>query len=146
MSCELRKSVKYCSCAIWKKAIRFFKSHRLYCNWNIFSTLKFRNSFDSTTKFPLEINVPEPPRSRWKSLLYVLCGLGDTNDEENNVFRGSVIIEQSKTVKRILRANSLFLILLSAILIIYFTVPDGGPTAPTIDLPYMPFVLNGTRP
>ena len=36
--------------------------------------------------------------------------------------------------------------MVSVSLLLLYTVPDGGPTRPTIDFPYLPFTENGTRP
>uniref|UniRef100_A0A7M5V3D8 Sodium/myo-inositol cotransporter n=1 Tax=Clytia hemisphaerica TaxID=252671 RepID=A0A7M5V3D8_9CNID len=100
-----------------------------------------------------EVEQPEPVTC-WKRVFYFICGLSNESapeqqqsaDEQRNHFQEVISLQQNPRVKKLLTGASIFSILVSVSLLILYTVPDGGPTRPTIDIPYLPFVNNGTRP
>ena len=99
------------------------------------------------------MEIEDPPLSCWKKCLYFICGLSQdvseekkTAEEQKEHLREVISLKQDRKTKRILIINSVILMVISVFLIVFYTVPDGGPTAPTISFPYLPFVNNGTRP
>lgn len=91
--------------------------------------------------------------SLWKRALFCVCGLSaDIREEQKTAeqhqahLKDVISLKQDPRAKKVLWVNSIILITVSIFLLIYYTVPDGGPTAPTIDIPYLPFINNGTRP
>ena len=89
-----------------------------------------------------------------RTLLSFVCGLDEKGEDgENNMGTSTgsppksiTSIQQTSTVKWTLRCNSFLLVGVAIVLLVVFSIPDGGPTHPTIPIPYMPFVVNGTRP
>lgn len=69
-----------------------------------------------------------------------------TTEEQREHFQEVISLKQDPKVEKLLIGMSIFLMVVSITMLIYYSVPDGGPTRPTIDLPYLPFVENGTRP
>lgn len=110
---------------------------------------------DIDSDFVLFLDVVDVQRKLpcWKRALFFVCGLSDnvneemkTSDEQKAHLKEVISLEQDPRARKILLANCLLLVVVSVFLLIYYTVPDGGPTQPTISIPYMPFVNNGTRP
>jgi len=78
----------------------------------------------------------------WKRVLQFFCGMSDdvesekkTADEQAEHLRDITSLMQDSTTKNFLRANLILILCVAIFMFIFFSVPDGGPTAPTI--PYM---------
>lgn len=91
--------------------------------------------------------------SCWKKALYFLCGLSEdyaedrkTADEQKTHFREVISLQQDPRARRFLLINTIFVLAVCIFLLAYFSIPDGGPTSPTIELPYPPFIGEGKRP
>lgn len=93
------------------------------------------------------------PLPWWKRAAYFLCGLSDNiaeekkdAEEQKQHLKDVISLKQHPIAKRALRINLVIVLTVCLFLQVYFSIPDGGPRAPTIPLPYPPFVTNGTRP
>ena len=100
-----------------------------------------------------EISVRHTPQPCWKRSLYFICGLAEdpieeqkTTQEQKDHLREVISLEQDPRAKKFLTVNCIFVLLVCVFFLVYFTIPDGGPTGPTVSLPYEPFIVNGTRP
>ncbi|XP_066936601.1 sodium/mannose cotransporter SLC5A10-like isoform X2 [Clytia hemisphaerica] len=109
------------------------------------------SSNESITNQDVIVHQPRP--SCCKRALYFICGLSEdpieerkSMDEQKDHIREVISLKQDPTAKKFLHINCILVLVVCIFLLVFFTVPDGGPTGPTIPLPYMPFVLNGTRP
>jgi len=92
-------------------------------------------------------------RSTWKKVLYFVCGLSEdlaeekkTTEEQKTHFRDVISLKQDPKAEKFLYVNCLLVLIICVFLMVYFTIPDGGPTKPTIEFPYAPFVNEGKRP
>ena len=78
----------------------------------------------------------------WKRVLQFFCGMSNdvesekkTAEEQAEHLRDITSLKQNRVAKTILRANLIVILSVAVFMYIFFSIPDGGPTAPTI--PYM---------
>ena len=95
----------------------------------------------------------QPKLSCWKKCLYFLCGLSDSiSEEKRNLeeqkqhLKDVISLEQDPRAKKLLFVNLIILVLVAIFSMIYLSIPDGGPSKPTIEIPNRMFIYNGTRP
>ena len=83
-------------------------------------------------------------------MLQFFCGMSDdvesekkTAEEQAEHLRDITSLKQNPIAKMVLRANLILILCIAVFMYIFFSIPDGGPTAPTIS--YMKTVtINST--
>jgi len=82
----------------------------------------------------LQQNIP-----KWKKALMFLCGVSDSEqntkverEEQTEHMLEVTSLHQTRREKQILYFNLIVVCLLAIFLFVFYSVPDGGPTAPTI--------------
>ena len=150
---------------IWQRFERYFSPHRAKGNFLIMSVTGSLNHYVFKEKYDIYIIYSEdeqqPPTEATKPgicrrIISFICGFSDedtgtetinrTAEEQRSHLEEVISLQQDEKVKKMLWAGSAISILISVVFLVYYTVPDGKATRPMIDLPYMPFVVNGTRP
>ena len=78
----------------------------------------------------------------WKRVLQFFCGMSDdvesekkTAEEQAEHLREITSLKQSPAAKVLLRINLIIILSVAVFMYIFFSIPDGGPTAPTV--PYI---------
>ena len=106
----------------------------------------------------LEPVIIKEKQSSFKKVLYFICGFSNQNEEEQKVEEESLSketerkreilnsLKQTPCVKKFLYINIVVLFTAFTFCSIYFTIPDDGPTKPTIQIPNPLFIKNGSRP
>eukprot|EP00795_Rhopilema_esculentum_P004350 gene4350-20570_t len=79
------------------------------------------------------------PKPFWKKVVQFFCGMSDDIEEEKKTaqeqtehLREITSLHQDKRAKMLLYGNLLIILTTAVFLYIFFSIPDGGPTAPTI--------------
>ena len=92
-------------------------------------------SISSSLAETLQQNMP-----KWKKVLIFLCGVsgpGENTKVEQEEQTEHLIevssLHQTRREKQILYSNLILVCLVAIFLFIFYSVPDGGPTAPTIE-------------
>jgi len=100
-----------------------------------------------------ELFVPQEKLSCWKKTLYFVCGLSEdvteekkTAEQQKQHVKEVISLKQNPKAKIFLYINLLVVLIICLFLQIYFSIPDGGPTQPSFQIPYIQFITNGTRP
>eukprot|EP00794_Sanderia_malayensis_P008235 gene8235-9117_t len=81
----------------------------------------------------------EKPVPRWKKVLHFICGFADdveeekkSSEEQREHLKEVISLNQNSKAKFVLRANLVLILSVAVFLYIFFSIPDGGPTKPTI--------------
>lgn len=121
--------------------------------WKLLNDFLQKNIFVS-----LEPVIVKEKQSSFKRIFYFICGFSNQNEEEQKLEEENSSkdterkreilksLKQTPCVKKFLYINIVILFTAFTFFSIYFTVPDDGPTKPTIEIPNTLFIKNGTRP
>ena len=78
-------------------------------------------------------------KSIWKKILLFICGMSSDGEdqkksaeEQREHLKEVISLKQNRIARLALRANLAVILTIAVFLFIFFSVPDGGPTAPTI--------------